>query len=109
MLLLAPNAQIHLVPPGTSILLKLHSEVKYLGSNLLEAGPKKSVAEDTNEDILFLEESSEAKIWIVPWLEDAQTKLESGLEKKEKKEVISFHVNWFHEKIHLSIYLKLIE
>ena len=42
------------------ILLKLHSDVKYLGKSLLEAGPKKSVAEDTNDDILFLEESSVA-------------------------------------------------
>ena len=59
-LLLEPKAQIHLVPPGTSILLKLHSEVKYLGKSLLEAGPKKSVAEDTSDDILFLDESSVA-------------------------------------------------
>ena len=46
---------------------------------MLEAGPKKSVAEDTSEDILFLDESSVANKWIVPWLEETQTKLESGL------------------------------
>lgn len=51
---------MHRVPPGTSILLKLHSDFKYFGSNLLEAEPKKSAAEETRDEVLFLDESSAA-------------------------------------------------
>ena len=73
---------MHRVPPGTSILLKLHSDFKYFGSNLLEAEPKKSAAEETRDEVLFLDESSAANKWIVPWLDETQIKLESELEKK---------------------------
>ena len=104
--LLAPKAQMHLVPPGTSILPKLHSEVKYLGSNLLEAaGPKKSVAELTREEVLFLVESSLANMWMVPWLEEAHTRLESGLQIFIMENIKKIAFKWFKA----DIYLKFME
>ena len=60
-------------------LLKLHSEVKYFGKNLL------AVAElsdhDANEDCLFRLESQTEKTWMVPWLLEAVSSVESALKK----------------------------
>ena len=75
------KATIHLVPPGTSIREKLHSDVKYLGTNFctwllvdaadeVELCPNKfpiiDVAVDTKLEVLFFEESSAEKTWMVP-------------------------------------------
>ena len=101
------KATMHRVAPGTSIREKLHSEEKYLGTNMgafsvlppeeEEEGtggeddeelpnkfPIMDVAVETRLDVLFLVESSVENTCIVPWLLEAATKLVSGLNMKTK-------------------------
>lgn len=79
-LLLPPKAQMHGDPPGISIREKLHSELKYFGSNLLVDACKNEAAADCLL-LPFLASLSIAKMWTVPWLLDAHNRLESELKK----------------------------
>ncbi len=74
-LFVLPKAQMHGVPPGISMREKLHSELKYFGSNF-EVGRKLAEA---SEERLFFRWSSMAKMWMVPLLLEAQRRLESEL------------------------------
>ena len=73
--------------------------------------PTMAVAVDTMLDVLFREESSAENTWIVPWLLEATSRLESGLKYKlwVKVKVLNRSIFILYVSVLITSYLKLME